>query len=102
MADPNQKSVFLAYVALSIGVVGIGFSAIFVKIAGAPGVVSAFYRVLIAGVGIVPWGILRQSKRLWYAKISSGIRNTKKSCQLRADHRVFGGTFLFGKRALGS
>jgi hypothetical protein len=63
MADPNQKSVFLAYVALSIGVVCIGFSAIFVKIAGAPGVVSAFYRVLIAGIGIVPWGMLRQAKR---------------------------------------
>lgn len=63
MADPNQKSVFLAYVALSIGVVCIGFSAIFVKIAGAPGVVSAFYRALIAGIVIVPWGILRRAKR---------------------------------------
>ena len=63
MADPNQKSIFLAYVAPSIGVVCIGFSAIFVKITGAPGVVSAFYRVLIAGIGIVPWGLLRQKKR---------------------------------------
>jgi len=63
MADPNHKNVLLAYVALCIGVVCIGFSAIFVKIAGAPGVVSAFYRVLIAGIGIVPWGILRQTKR---------------------------------------
>jgi len=63
MADPNQKNVFLAYVALSIGIVCIGFSAIFVKIAGAPGAVSAFYRVLIAGIGIVPWGILQRAKR---------------------------------------
>ena len=62
MADPNQRSIFLAYVAPSIGVVCIGFSAIFVKITGAPGVVSAFYRVLIAGIGIVPWGLLRQKK----------------------------------------
>jgi drug/metabolite transporter (DMT)-like permease len=63
MADSNEKSVLLAYVALGIGVVCIGFSGIFVKIAGAPGVVYAFYRVLIAGIGIVPWGILRQVKR---------------------------------------
>jgi drug/metabolite transporter (DMT)-like permease len=63
MADPKQKGVFLAYVALSIGVVCIGCSAIFVKIAGAPGVVSAFYRALIAGIVIVPWGMLRRAKR---------------------------------------
>jgi hypothetical protein len=62
MADPNQKRVLLAYVALRIGIVCIGFSAIFVKIAGVPGVVSAFYRVLIAGVVIVPWGMLRHAK----------------------------------------
>lgn len=50
MADPNQKSVFLAYAALSIGVVCIGVSGIFVKFAGAPGAVSVFYRVLISGI----------------------------------------------------
>lgn len=61
MADPNQRQVVLAYVALGVGVVCIGFSAIFVKFAGTPGVVSAFYRVLIAGIAIVPWGILRQA-----------------------------------------
>ena len=63
MANPNQKKVLLSYVALGIGVVCIGLSAIFVKIAGAPGAVSAFYRALIAGIVIVPWGMLWQVKR---------------------------------------
>lgn len=54
----------LAYLALAIGIVCIGFSAIFVKIAGAPGAVSAFYRVLFAGIAVVPWGIAKYRRRL--------------------------------------
>jgi len=59
MAERRQH-VALAYVALSVGISCIGCSAIFVKLAGAPGVVSAFYRVLIAGMVVVPWGVLRR------------------------------------------
>jgi len=45
-----------AILALGLGIVCIGFSAIFVKLAtGVPGPASAFYRVLIAGVVVVPW-----------------------------------------------
>jgi drug/metabolite transporter (DMT)-like permease len=62
MSDRHQNR-FAAYLALGIGIVCIGFSAIFVKIAGTVGVVSAFYRVLFAGVVIVPWGVLRLFKR---------------------------------------
>jgi hypothetical protein len=50
MADPNQKSVFLAYVALSIGVVCIGFSAIFVKIAGLRALSPLFTACLLLGL----------------------------------------------------
>ena len=39
-----------AYVALALGIVCIGFSAIFTKWAGVPGAVSGFYRVAIATV----------------------------------------------------
>lgn len=44
----------LAYIALVVGILCIGFSAIFVKIANVPGSVSTFYRVLIAGIAILP------------------------------------------------
>jgi drug/metabolite transporter (DMT)-like permease len=50
---------WLAYGALAIGVVCIGCSAIFVKIAGVPGPVSAFYRLLVACVVLVPWGLYK-------------------------------------------
>lgn len=48
-----------AYLALGLGILGIGFGGIFVKLAGVPGPVSAFYRVLIAGLVIVPWWLAR-------------------------------------------
>jgi len=49
------------YLALVAGVVCIGCSAIFVKLAGVPGTASAFYRVFIAGIILVPWWLLRGS-----------------------------------------
>jgi drug/metabolite transporter (DMT)-like permease len=62
MSDQNQKKILLAYVALGVGIVCIGFSAIFVKIAAIPGPVSAFYRVLIAAIIVVPWGLFTQGR----------------------------------------
>ncbi|MGD0917740.1 MAG: DMT family transporter [Thermodesulfobacteriota bacterium] len=59
---PSDR-LWLAYGALAIGVMCIGCSAIFVKIAGAPGPVSAFYRVLVACVVLVPWRFKRRSLR---------------------------------------
>ncbi len=44
-----------AYLALLIGIVCIAWSAIFVKLAGVPGPVSAFYRVLFASVALALW-----------------------------------------------
>jgi drug/metabolite transporter (DMT)-like permease len=43
-----------AYLALALGIVCIGTSAIFVKIASVPGTVSAFYRVFFAGFALLP------------------------------------------------
>jgi len=60
MSDQERKQVLLAYAALAAGIVCIGFSAIFVKMAAVPGIVSAFYRLLFAGMVVVPWGIWRR------------------------------------------
>jgi drug/metabolite transporter (DMT)-like permease len=53
-----------AYLFLGIGVVIIGFSAIFVRLAGTPGTITAFYRMAIASVMItIPfWLHLKQQK----------------------------------------
>jgi drug/metabolite transporter (DMT)-like permease len=50
-----------AYLALVAGVVCIGCSAIFVKLAAVPGTASAFYRVFVAGIILVPWWLLTRS-----------------------------------------
>lgn len=44
----------LVYIALIFGIICIGFSAIFVKLANVPGSVSSFYRILVAGIAILP------------------------------------------------
>jgi drug/metabolite transporter (DMT)-like permease len=48
-----------AYLALGFGILCIGLSAIFVKLAGVPGIVSGFYRVLIAALILVPLWLVR-------------------------------------------
>jgi drug/metabolite transporter (DMT)-like permease len=57
MATPQR--IPPAYPALALGVFCIGTSAIFVKLAGLPGVVSAFYRVFIALIALLPLGLRR-------------------------------------------
>jgi drug/metabolite transporter (DMT)-like permease len=51
-----------AYIALAIGVVCLGWSAIFVRFADAPGPVSAFYRFVFAGAIMIPWRLIKRSK----------------------------------------
>jgi drug/metabolite transporter (DMT)-like permease len=55
MKTKQHDSSFLAPLALAAGTLCIGFSAIFVKLAAVPGPASAFYRMLIAAVVLVPW-----------------------------------------------
>jgi drug/metabolite transporter (DMT)-like permease len=50
-----------AYAALAVGVLGIGWSAIFVKLSGVPGSTSAFYRLAIAQLVFVPWRLVARS-----------------------------------------
>ncbi|MFO7633917.1 MAG: hypothetical protein R6W76_15335, partial [Caldilinea sp.] len=56
---PRQAPNSVAYVALGFGVLCIGLSAIFVKLAGVPGPVSAFYRVFFATLLLAPWWAFR-------------------------------------------
>lgn len=65
-----KASPSFAYIALIFGILCIGFSAIFVKIANVPGSVSSFYRLLFAAMAILPLWIYRgmrvpQNRDLW-------------------------------------
>lgn len=59
----SQRPALRAYVALAVAIGGIAWSAILVRWAGVPGPVSAFYRVLIAGVVLVTWRGIRGGTR---------------------------------------
>jgi drug/metabolite transporter (DMT)-like permease len=56
----------MAYLALAVGLLSIGFSAIFVRQAGAPGTVSAFYRMAIAAVFMMPLFLVRLRGRRYH------------------------------------
>ncbi|MBS1248674.1 MAG: hypothetical protein MAG431_00233 [Chloroflexi bacterium] len=57
-SKPNHP--LSAYFALGIGILSLGFSAIFVREAGAPGTVTAFYRMAIGSLAMtVPFGVHR-------------------------------------------
>jgi drug/metabolite transporter (DMT)-like permease len=62
MTRSSQDHPLAASLALAAGIICIGFSAIFVKLAAVPGPVSAFYRMLIAGLVVVPWWLTRASR----------------------------------------
>ncbi len=57
----SHKSIAKAYLALGIGVICIGLSAIFVRWANAPGAVTSFYRMAIAVVAMA-WPFYRRAK----------------------------------------
>jgi drug/metabolite transporter (DMT)-like permease len=64
--DARTKRPILPYLALGLGILSLGFSAIFVRWANAPGPVMAFYRIGIATLVLAPffgWR-LRQGRRL--------------------------------------
>jgi drug/metabolite transporter (DMT)-like permease len=59
-----KKSPFLPFILLIIGLLCIGWSAIFVKLAAVSGFASAFYRMAFASVAILP---------LWLSRKKSGL-----------------------------
>lgn len=56
-----RKSHLFPYLALGIGVLSLGFAAIFVRWAGAPGPVTSFYRLTIAAL-LLAWPFYRRAK----------------------------------------
>ena len=59
----NTKRTVYAYIALGIGVICLGWSAIFVKFANVEdGSVSAFYRFVFAGAIMIPWWFIKRGK----------------------------------------
>ena len=62
----ESRDQFLAYLTLSVGLIAIGFSAIFVSQAGVPGTVSSFYRMAIPTVILAAPAIKRLRERKWY------------------------------------
>ena len=61
----ESKDMLLAYFALSVGLIAIGFSAIFVRQAGVPGTVASFYRMAIPTVILAAPAIKRLRERKW-------------------------------------
>lgn len=69
----------LPYLALLVGICGLAMTAIFVRWAAAPGTVTAFYRMLIAGLGLTPFVLIFARKELaglkrgWWVFVLGGI-----------------------------
>jgi drug/metabolite transporter (DMT)-like permease len=59
--SPSRSAHLPAYLALIAAIAGIAWSAILVRWAGVPGSSSAFYRVLVAGLVLIPWRLLSGS-----------------------------------------
>jgi drug/metabolite transporter (DMT)-like permease len=57
-ARNRRAHAWLAYAALLVAISGIAWSAIFIRWSAVPGPSSAFYRVFIAALVLVPWRIL--------------------------------------------
>lgn len=58
----NKKTPTLAYLSLGVGILALGFSAIFVRWANAPGAATSFYRMGIAVV-VMAWPFYRNASR---------------------------------------
>jgi drug/metabolite transporter (DMT)-like permease len=83
--------VLRAYIALAVAIGGITWSSIFVRWADVPGTVSAFYRVLIAGVVLLAWRAGRGPK-----KGDSPLFSQKKgTAGRRAEWIAIGGGVFF-------
>jgi drug/metabolite transporter (DMT)-like permease len=61
----ESRDMLLAYLTLTVGLIAIGFSAIFVRQAGVPGTVASFYRMAIPTVILAAPAIKRLRERKW-------------------------------------
>jgi len=79
-----------AYAALAAAVGGVTWSAIFVRWAGTPGPVSAFYRVLIAAAILIPWrlSVTPAPRHAAKSQDAAPSRDTSASRQTRPSRHV--------------
>jgi len=71
-APAPAKTPRLAYAGMGVGILALGFSALFVRWAAAPGAVTGFYRMAVASIILVPLALLRHGHpRRWPA---AGLR----------------------------
>jgi drug/metabolite transporter (DMT)-like permease len=69
---PSASVPRLAYAGMGVGILALGFSALFVRWASAPGPVTGFYRMAIASLILVPLALARHGNpRRWPA---AGLR----------------------------
>lgn len=120
-----MKSPFIAYMALFLGVFALSTSAIFVKLAGAPAEITAFYRMLFAAAMLLPfllgskknrqelrllskkqWGLgllsgvfLAAHYVLWFESLNyTSVASSTVIVTLQPLFSVVGGYFLFKER----
>ena len=86
MTQSHRSASVQASLALLAAIAGIAWSAILVRWAGVPGPVSAFYRVLVAGLVLIPWRLVRGGS----ATRSDSPRNTGRAGAIA----VLGGVFF--------
>ncbi len=63
----------LAYIAILIGVLATGFSALFVRWAAAPGPVTGFYRMALASLVLAPFALVRRDSRRSWSRLGIGL-----------------------------
>lgn len=77
MLDFRVSRTFLPHLCMFIGIFCIGFSAIFVRMASVPGVVSGFFRVFVAWCVLLPLWVIRgaefPNKRTLVLSALSGV-----------------------------
>ena len=87
--SPGRDRRWLAYAALLVAISGIAWSAIFIRWSAVPGPSSAFYRVFIAALVLVPW-------RFISSLVSRGERRRVLTTSRRAFLLALGGGVFFG------
>jgi drug/metabolite transporter (DMT)-like permease len=85
----QRKRAFLPYLALAVGILVLGFSAIFVRWADAPGPVVAFYRLGMATAFLTPFYLYRRKHKplslpgkVWLIPVVAG-------CLTAMDHTIW-------------
>jgi drug/metabolite transporter (DMT)-like permease len=95
--NPSKKSQFLPFLLLIFGLLCIGWSAIFVKLAAVSGFASAFYRMAIGSVVVLPLWLSRKKTGLDAKSIKTAIFC---GCLFAIDISMWNTSILLSKAAI--